>query len=273
MLSNKVVSRQSAVGSKTRRSHPRTHGPTGTRANGPLRHFATSPLIVTIDGPGGVGKSTVAKLLAQRLGVVYLDTGATYRALALAALQQGLNPVTDVEQLSALAKRLPLRFDPEAAGIRRVLLDGRDVSEAIRTEHVTEAAAQLSQHPTVRAAMVELQRRLASHQSGVVVEGRDTGSVVFPGAVHKFFLDADPAVRARRRQRELAKRYKTQLPIAQVQEQLQFRDGLDRRRQVGPLVKPAGAVAINTSGVTARQVTDRMLRVIRRSHRPAGRLL
>ena len=223
-------------------------------------------IIVTIDGPGGVGKSTVAKLLAQRLGLMYLDTGATYRALAYAALERRLNPVTDVEPLTALAHRLPLHLAPLADGALRVSLDGRDVSQHIRTEQITEAAAQLSQHPAVRKAMVELQRTLASRH-GVVVEGRDTGSVVFPHASHKLFLDANLTIRARRRQRELAKRYGTQLPLVQVREQLQFRDGLDRSRRVGPLVKPPSAITIDTSHLSARQVVSCMLSHISRSRR------
>ena len=237
-----------------------------------------SPFIITIDGPGGVGKSTVAKLLAQRLGLMYLDTGATYRALAYAALEHHLNPVIDVEQLTALAHRLPLHLQPTAGGSLRVELEGRDISRAIRTEQVSEAAAQLSQHPSVRQAMVELQRTLAnqhgvprlrsgrhperSRTGGVVVEGRDTGSVVFPHATQKFFLDAHLTVRARRRQRELAKRYKTPLPLAQVHEQLQFRDGLDLRRRVGPLVKPAGALTIDTTHLTTSKVVTKMLQHI-----------
>ena len=221
------------------------------------------PYVVTIDGPGGVGKSTVAKLLAQRLGIMYLDTGATYRALAYAALTRHLNPVTDVVQLTELARALPLHLEPVDGQRLRVELDGLDISEAIRTEQVSEAAAQLSQHPAVREAMVELQRRLANRH-GVVVEGRDTGSVVFPHAPYKFFLDANPLVRARRRQRELAKRYGTRLPLAQVKEQLQFRDGLDRSRRVGPLVTPAGATTIDTTRRCASQVVRLMLQRIAR---------
>ena len=227
----------------------------------------TSPsLVITIDGPGGVGKSTVAKLLAQRLGLMYLDTGATYRALAYAALERNFNPVTDVEQLTTLARHLPLCLEPMPQGSLRVRLDGIDISRAIRTEQVSEAAAQLSQHPPVRKAMVELQRALAN-QHGVVVEGRDTGSVVFPCATHKFFLGAHLAVRAKRRQRELAKRYRTQLPLTQVHEQLQFRDGLDLSRRVGPLVKPMGALAIDTTRLTTSQVVARMLQHISRTRR------
>ena len=219
-------------------------------------------LVVTIDGPAGVGKSTVAKLLAQRLGVMYLDTGATYRALAFAArLRENLNPVTDAKRIASLGRRLPLRLCPEPDGALRVMLDGEDVTRQIRTEEVTEAAAQISQHPEVREAMVALQRRLADRQ-GIVVEGRDTGSVVFPHADWKFFLDADADVRARRRQEELKRMYGSRPPLKQIREQIHFRDGLDRTRRVGPLVKPKGAVAIDTTHRSAAQVVRVMLRRI-----------
>lgn len=230
-------------------------------------------VIITIDGPGGVGKSTVAKLLAQRLGVRYLDTGATYRALAYAALRRGLSPVTDVRRLAALARRLPLRLE-SSGDLLRVFLDGEEITRDIRTEKISEAAAQLSQHPAVRRAMVRLQRGLASRSvGGVVVEGRDTGSVVFPSATHKFFLKADPSIRAKRRQQELARLYGTAPPLVEVREQLELRDGLDRRRRVGPLVQPHGAVAIDTSHASAPGVVSRMLRRItgtRRRRRPSS---
>lgn len=218
-------------------------------------------LVITIDGPAGVGKSTVAKRLARRLGLVYLDTGATYRALAYAAVTAKLNPITDAKQVSRLALELPLQLRPAPKGGIRVVLNGADITSEIRTEEVSEAAAQVSQDPAVRAAMVELQRKLADRR-GVVVEGRDTGSVVFPRARHKFFLDANPAIRARRRQRELARLYGARPPLAQVQEQLHFRDSLDLNRRVGPLVKPAGAVMIDTSRLSASEVVRRMLRHI-----------
>jgi cytidylate kinase len=231
-------------------------------------------LIVTIDGPAGVGKSTVAKLLARRLNVMYLDTGATYRSLAYAAVEADLNPITDRHRLAALARRLPLVLQPTPDGGLRVKLDGADITMQIRTEEVSEAAAQVSQYPEIRAAMVALQRRLARRpwadprngvrRRGVVVEGRDTGSVVFPKASHKFFLDADPGVRVRRRQQELERLYGSRPPLAQVREQLHFRDGLDRHRRVGPLVKPAGAVAINTTHRSAAQVVRLMRAHIQR---------
>ncbi len=223
-------------------------------------------MIVTIDGPAGVGKSTVAKLLAKALGLMYLDTGATYRTLAYAALRQRINPITDVKRLAELARRLPLELRPTPAGGLVVLLNDRDVTKAIRTEEVSEAAAQVSQHPAIRAAMVQLQRELANRH-GVVAEGRDTGSVVFPQAPIKFFLDADTRVRAKRRQIELAELYGTRPPIVQVQEQLHFRDGLDRHRRVGPLMKPTGATVIDTSRFTAQQVVRAMLHHIQQRFR------
>ena len=242
-------------------------------------------LVVTIDGPAGVGKSTAAKLLAKQLGLLYLDTGATYRALAYAALRHGLHPLADARRLAELARRLPLRLREAGRGQLRFLLNGVDITTAIRTEEVSEAAAQISQHPGVRAAMVRRQRELAARgyakpepgrvagvlrlgsgrrpewnrMAGVVAEGRDTGSVVFPRAAYKFFLDADPAVRARRRQGELSRLYTSSPPLVQVQEQLRFRDRLDRNRRVGPLVKPRGAIELDTTRLTAEQVVRAMM--------------
>lgn len=239
----------------------RSHGHPSRVTNSPT-HLLTHSLVITIDGPAGVGKSTVAKRLAQRLGLTYLDTGATYRALAYAAVKANLNPITDTARLSRLARRLPLRLRPTPHGGVKVLLNRVDITNQIRTEEVSEAAAQVSQHPPVRAAMVALQRQLANHH-GVVVEGRDTGSVVFPHASHKFFLKADAAVRARRRQEEMAQLYGRRPPLTQVREQLHVRDSLDQTRRVGPLVKPVGATVIDTSHRSVAQVVRLMLRRIR----------
>lgn len=220
--------------------------------------------IVTIDGPAGVGKSTTARLLAHELGLTYLDTGATYRVLALAALKKSLHPIVDAQEIAKLAQKLPLKFNYSADRMLQVLLAGEDVSKAIRTEEITEAAAQIAQHPEVRKAMVQCQRRLAQETGkGVVVEGRDTGSVVFPDATYKFFLDADPDIRAGRRQREMTRMYGTEPPIVQVREQLNFRDRLDRHRRVGPLVQPEGAVSIDTSHLTTDEVVGKMVAYIR----------
>ena len=221
-----------------------------------------NPLIVTIDGPAGVGKSTAARLLAKGLGLTYLDTGATYRALAYASMEKGLHPIVDAERIAQLAAGFKLKFHYREDGSLQVNLAGKDISTEIRTEGITEAAAQIAQHPEVRKAMVACQRRLADEQ-GAVVEGRDTGSVVFPHAGFKFFLDADPSIRAERRQREMTRMYGTQPPIVQVSEQLAFRDRLDRHRRVGPLVKPDGAVVIDTSHLTTEEVVQKMLEHVR----------
>ena len=219
--------------------------------------------MITIDGPAGVGKSTAARLLAGRLGVPYVDTGATYRALAYAALQRGLD-VSRSASMVALTRHLPLRLVSTPSGALAVRLNGSDVSRIIRSERVTEAAAAVAQHPRVRAAMVRLQRRLAGRRA-CVVEGRDTGSVVFPDAPHKFFLTATVAVRARRRQAELHRARLAAPSLPRIARQLRARDRLDRSRRIGPLVRPAGAIVIKTSALAAAQVVDRMLSHVRRN--------
>lgn len=219
-------------------------------------------MVVTIDGPAGCGKSTVAKQLARVLGLTYLDTGATYRTLAYVATLQHVS-LTDEAQLAEMAWQLPFALEMTEDGGLRVLLNGRDISKEIRTEAVTEAAAVVSQYAAVRAAMVARQRKLAA-EHGVVVEGRDTGSVVFPQALFKFFLTASPRVRAKRRQAELRKMYGSASPLKFVQEQLEYRDGRDTERTVGPLVKPADAVEIDTTRKSVPGVVQAMLKAIRR---------
>lgn len=213
--------------------------------------------MITIDGPAGVGKSTVAKLLAKRLGLLYLDTGATYRALAYQALLIGADP-RDERAMARLARSLGVVLRQSTDGGLRVMLNGRDVTRQIRTERVTEAAAAVAQHPQVRRALVRLQRRLARRHA-CVVEGRDTGSVVFPAARDKFFLTADVRIRARRRQMELQGVQGRAPDVAVIARQLKQRDGLDRRRTVGPLVKPPHAMVMDTSHLKAEQVVQQML--------------
>lgn len=215
------------------------------------------PLIITIDGPAGAGKSTVAKLLAQRLRLRYLDTGATYRALAYAALSRRINPHEET-RLARLAHTLKLVFVHTGWGRLRILLDGRDVTRRIRTEAVTDAAAIVAQHPRVRAVLVRLQRRLI-RSNRLVVEGRDTGTVVFPRASYKFFLTADARVRARRRHTELQSVQGRSPSLSTIAGQLRTRDRLDRRRRVGPLIKPPGAIVVNTSHLRAPDVVKRVL--------------
>lgn len=222
--------------------------------------MAERALVITIDGPAGVGKSTVAKLLARRLGLMYLDTGATYRAVAYAALTRGIDPA-DERRLVRLARSLRIRLRPSEDQNVRVLLDGREVTRQIRAERVTEAAATVAQHPRLRAELVRLQRRLANGRS-CVVEGRDTGSVVFPMAGYKFFLTAKVAVRARRRQMELAQVQGCAPSRRVIARQLRQRDQLDRRRPIGPLIKPSDAMVVDTSHLSAEEVVQRMLRAL-----------
>jgi len=227
-------------------------------------------LIITIDGPAGVGKSTVAKLLARRLGLVYLDTGATYRALAYAALSQGIDP-NDVAHLVRVAKSLRLDLHQVREDAIRVILNGCDVTRQIRTERITDAAAVVAQHPPVRAALVRLQRKLA-RADALVVEGRDTGSVVFPQARYKFFLTANARVRARRRQMELRSLQGRSPALSTIARQLAARDRLDRLRKIGPLIRPRGAVVLDTSRLTTTEVVQRMLRYLRfQNHGPHHR--
>lgn len=215
-------------------------------------------VVITIDGPAGVGKSTVAKLLAKTLGVQYLDTGATYRTLAYHALEQGVDPRNEAA-VARLTRAIPLALEQLPSNGVRVLLSGRDVTRAIRTERVTEAAAIVAQHPRVRRAMVRLQRRLARKHS-CVVEGRDTGSVVFPRATFKFFLTANASVRARRRHGELVAIQPQAPSVETIARQLRQRDRLDRQRAVGPLIRPADAVLVDTSTLNATEVVARMRR-------------
>lgn len=216
--------------------------------------------MVTIDGPAGVGKSTVAKLLAKQLGLLYVDTGATYRSLAYQAIRKGIDP-RDEPAMARLARSLRLIMRRSSANGPHVILQGHDVTRRIRTERVTDAAAIVAQHPNVRAELVRLQRRLARRHA-CVVEGRDTGSVVFPHASCKFFLTATVQVRAHRRRQELRQIQGHAPQASLIAKQLRRRDGLDRRRRIGPLVKPAGAVVLDTSRLSVRQVVQRLLRSV-----------
>lgn len=239
--------------SKTRKPVRRIRG---------ARATAATRLIITIDGPAGSGKSTVARRLAKRLGLTYLDTGATYRALALAVLTEHPEVMADERQLARMAYDLPIRLQANGREGLRVFLAGMDVTRAIRSQKISEAAAQVSQFPSVRAAMVLHQRKLAGNW-GVVVEGRDTGTVVFPDATHKFFLRADIAQRAHRRQRELEKLYHEPAVLAQIREELELRDVIDASRPVGPLVEPQGALVIDTTDLSIDEVLKRMVAKIR----------
>ncbi|MSR74023.1 MAG: (d)CMP kinase [Planctomycetes bacterium] len=211
--------------------------------------------IIAIDGPAGAGKSTVARLVAQRLGWRFLDTGALYRALSLAAVEQGV-AAENGPALASLASGLDLRQDADG----RTTIGTRDVSDAIRTERITSFASRSSAQPEVRAALLELQRS-ASKNADLVCEGRDMGSVVFPNATLKVFLDADPQVRSIRRAAELECKG-VAMDIAAVRSGLQQRDTADATRSIAPLQRVQDQVAIDTTGLTIAQVVDHILELI-----------
>lgn len=223
-------------------------------------------VVVTIDGPAGAGKSSVAKQLARRLGYRLLDTGAIYRAVALAAHRRGV-PWTDGDACAAVARALDIRFD-FVGDKNHVFVDGDDVSAAIRTPEISQGSSQVSAHPPVRAALLDLQRRLAAG-GGVVVEGRDTGTVVFPEAEAKFFLTASEEERARRRVAELAQAGRVVDPAETLRE-IRERDQRDASRDVAPMVPAADAVIVDSSVQTLEQVVDSLAdQVVARASRPA----
>jgi CMP/dCMP kinase len=210
-----------------------------------------SQLIIAIDGPAGAGKSTIARSLARRLGATYIDTGAMYRAVALWALRAGIG-LDDMHKLEQLARAARIEFDGDA-----VRLNGEDVTEEIRHPEVTDAASKASMVPGVRRAMREEQRRIGAECS-VVMEGRDIGTVVFPEAQVKIYLDADPHVRAGRRAQE------TGAEIGRVEREITERDTRDRSRPEAPLMQAPDAEYIDSSRLTPDQVEEAILKIIRR---------
>jgi len=217
-------------------------------------------MIITIDGPAGCGKSTAARELAKALGIAHLDTGATYRAVTLLGLRRGVD-LTDEAALAELARGMDIRMVP-AAGRVCVLLAGQDVTDEIRTEAVTANTRHAAASEAVREALVELQRRLGRRLGSFVAEGRDQGSVVFPEADVKFYLDARPTERARRRCEELES-HGQQADYDAVLEAIIRRDRLDSSRAVGPLTVPDGATVIDTSDMEIEQVTQKLLDCVR----------
>ena len=211
-------------------------------------------IVITIDGPAGAGKSTVAAALARRLGFTLIDTGALYRGLAWAAREAGV-PIEDGPALRALLDRTSVRLEGG-----RVLVDGRDVTVEIRTPAISELTSRLTMLAPVRDKMTPIQRSLAA-PGGAVLEGRDTGSVVWPEAEVKFYLDADLDTRARRRRDDLVARG-LDGNLDSVREDIARRDRQDMERALAPLVKPEGAVVVDTTGLGVAEVVDTLLRVV-----------
>jgi cytidylate kinase len=207
-------------------------------------------MIITIDGPAGAGKSTAAKRLAQRLGFDYLDTGAMYRAVTLAALRIEL----DLNDQAALGRLLDtLRLELPGG---RVLLNGEDITGLIRTPQITAASGPIASSPVVRQRLVDWQRRIAAGRD-IVCEGRDQGTVVFPQAECKFFLVADPAERARRRLRDLQQRGES-ATFDEVLAAQEIRDARDAARDIGPMVPAADAIRLDSTSWTIEEMVARM---------------
>jgi len=217
----------------------------------------SSPTIVAIDGPAGAGKSTIARLLAQRLGYTYIDTGAMYRAVALCSERQGIS-WDDPDGLERLTLSLDLEFEPDGER-SRLLVNGEDVSEAIRTPQISRGASEVSRWPGVRCALVEQQQRMSAEQS-VVMEGRDIGTVVFPQAQVKIFLTATPEERSRRRTAELSERGEEADPEQVLQEVLD-RDRRDCEREHSPLRQAEDAMEVVTDGMSIDEVVEHLARL------------
>lgn len=211
-------------------------------------------IVVTIDGPAGAGKSTVAAALARRLGFTLIDTGALYRGLAWAVQEAGVAP-EDGPALRDVLDRTSVRLEGA-----RVVVNGRDVTAEIRTPGISRLTSRLTTLGVVRDKMTPIQRALAA-AGGAVLEGRDTGSVVWPEAEVKFYLDADLDTRAQRRRADLAARG-LDGDLETVREEIARRDRQDMERALAPLVKPAGAVVVDTTGLGVAEVVDGLLRVI-----------
>ncbi|MBI3601414.1 MAG: (d)CMP kinase [Candidatus Omnitrophica bacterium] len=216
--------------------------------------------MITLDGPAGAGKSTVARNLAKRLSISYLDTGAMYRALTLKALRLKIK-LDDEKALTGLARKTVIDFKEMPDGSLHVTLDGEDVAEAIRSIEVTNHTFHAARTAAVRAMMVNAQRAIARHRS-FVTDGRDQGTVVFPKADYKFYIDADLRERVHRRHREL-KEAGEAVDAAQLKKDMQERDHKDFSRVVGPLKKAEDAIVIDSTGLNVQQTVDKVMTYIK----------
>ncbi|MEQ9453329.1 MAG: (d)CMP kinase [Phycisphaeraceae bacterium] len=211
-------------------------------------------LIVTLDGPAGSGKSTAAWLLAERLGLEMLDTGAMYRGLTAKALDRGIDIESEGHAVVELARSMKIRFDWESRP-PRLWIGDRDLTDRLRDTDVTQWVSDVSSMPPVRLVMVEAQQRIATEHPRLVTEGRDQGSVVFPDADAKFYLDASPVVRSKRRADQLRAAGKP-VDLDQIREAIILRDRKDASRSDGPLICPEDAERIDTSGMSLEDVVE-----------------
>lgn len=214
--------------------------------------------MITIDGPAGSGKSTVSRLLAKKLSYLYLDTGALYRAVAYLAIRNGIS-ATDEEGVAELCRRTEIRLH-RIDDVLKVFVDAQDVTEKIRTEPVGLLASTLSAMPVVRSSLLTIQRE-SGKKGGIIAEGRDMGTVVFPDADLKFFLDADVEERARRRYMELVVRGE-KVDYPSLKKNLLCRDRQDRERAVAPLKVPEGAIMVDSTRLSIDAVVKAMLAAI-----------
>ena len=220
--------------------------------------------IVAVDGPAGAGKSTVSRQVADRLGFALVDTGAIYRAVALAASRAGI-AFDDDARLGEILDGLPISFGPRASGAPGVFLGEEDISDLIRTPEISLGASAVSARPVVRDGLLELQRRLAREAPrGAVLEGRDIGTVVFPDADAKFFLEGEPLVRAQRRHAELVARGQGDITLEQVLADQEKRDKDDRERPVAPLRAAADSILLDSTPLTRDAVVDEIVAEVER---------
>jgi CMP/dCMP kinase len=217
-------------------------------------------MIIAVDGPAGAGKSTVAKILAHRLGFLYIDTGAMYRALTLKALENNV-PIGDQQKLIQLAGAVKIDLRNNADGSLSIILDGRDVSLDIRKPQITQFVSEVAKIKEVRQVLVKMQRDLGS-RGDCVLDGRDIGTVVFPDAEKKFFIDASIEERVKRRFKEL-KGLNQNVSEEDVARDLSNRDKIDSTRKASPLRKAPDAIYIDTTNLSIEQVVDKMLGFIK----------
>lgn len=211
---------------------------------------------IAIDGPAGAGKSTIAKIISKTLNILYLDTGAMYRAVALKAIRESVDTLNR-EKMSKLVENIDIKI-AHSEDIQRIFLDGEDVTDFIRTPEVSIGASNVATVPAVRLKMVELQREIAKKNS-VVMDGRDIGTYVLPDATLKFFLTASVEARAIRRYNELLSKGITQITLEDVKKDIEYRDKNDSNREFAPLSKAPDAIEIDTTDLTIEQVVNKIM--------------